>query len=171
MGIVLVIHPLLRWVYESAYNTFYATSSATDKSRGNYRMRRRISYDLIFAALFLFVLHGSSAVKVLLILSMNFLIVKRLPRSFIPYTTWIFNISVLSANELCHGYPYVKIAEVLLPTPFTQGERSWSAWLDSYGGLIPRWEILFNITVLRLISFNLDYYWSHDKRMENTLEV
>lgn len=47
----------------------------------------------------------------------------------------------------------------------------WGAWLDSYGGLVARWEVLFNITILRLISFNLDYYWSIDKRGANGLEV
>jgi len=28
------------------------------------------------------------------------------------------------------------------------------------GGLLPRWEVSFNITVLRMISYNLDYYWA-----------
>jgi D-alanyl-lipoteichoic acid acyltransferase DltB (MBOAT superfamily) len=34
-----------------------------------------------------------------------------------------------------------------------------------------RWEILFNITILRLISFNLDYYWSLDRRSGSPIEV
>jgi len=49
--------------------------------------------------------------------------------------------------------------------------RNWGQVLDSYGGLIPRWEILFNITVLRLISFNLDYYWSFNFGSSSPLEV
>jgi hypothetical protein len=49
--------------------------------------------------------------------------------------------------------------------------HNWGSWLDSHGGIMPRWEILFNITVLRLISFNLDYYWSLDRRAESPLEV
>jgi protein-cysteine N-palmitoyltransferase HHAT len=32
-----------------------------------------------------------------------------------------------------------------------------------------RWQILFNITTLRMISFNLDYYWSCHNA--TTLEV
>ncbi|KAI9854879.1 MAG: glycerol transporter, partial [Pleopsidium flavum] len=47
---------------------------------------------------------------------------------------------------------------------------NWGTWLDAYGGLIPRWEILFNITVLRLVSFNLDYYWSLDRRGGSPIE-
>ena len=32
---------------------------------------------------------------------------------------------------------------------------------DAYSGIYPRWHIGFNITMLRLISFNMDYYWAH----------
>lgn len=49
--------------------------------------------------------------------------------------------------------------------------HSWAEWMDSYSGIIPRWEILFNLTVLRLISFNLDYYWSLEKGAGSALEV
>ncbi len=31
---------------------------------------------------------------------------------------------------------------------------------DSIEGIYPRWHVGFNITMLRLISFNMDYYWA-----------
>lgn len=31
---------------------------------------------------------------------------------------------------------------------------------DSIPGFYPRWHISFNITMLRLLSFNMDYYWA-----------
>jgi len=31
--------------------------------------------------------------------------------------------------------------------------------------------VLFNICVLRLISFNFDYYWSFDRRATSPIEV
>ena len=31
---------------------------------------------------------------------------------------------------------------------------------DNIPGVYPRWHISFNITMLRLVSFNLDYYWA-----------
>lgn len=31
---------------------------------------------------------------------------------------------------------------------------------DDYGGLLPRWHISYNISMLRLISFNMEYYWA-----------
>jgi len=33
---------------------------------------------------------------------------------------------------------------------------------DDYAGLYHRWYISFNITMLRLISFSVDYYWAHN---------
>ena len=32
---------------------------------------------------------------------------------------------------------------------------------DAWEGIYPRWYVSFNITMLRLVSFNMDYYWAH----------
>jgi len=32
---------------------------------------------------------------------------------------------------------------------------------DAYSGIYPRWHVGFNITMLRLISFNMDYFWAY----------
>lgn len=119
-------------------------------------------------------LHGISAAKVFLILYVNFQLATGLPRQYVPAATWVFNIAILFANELCHGYPLADFAAMLLPPQTSAaGEKpgNWGTWLDSYGGLIPRWEILFNVCVLRLISFNFDYYWSLDRRAISPVEV
>jgi D-alanyl-lipoteichoic acid acyltransferase DltB (MBOAT superfamily) len=116
-------------------------------------------------------LHGFSAFKVLLILCINFSIATRLPRKLIPAATWIFNISILFANELCEGYRFANVAAYLTPLGEASSLYSFGAWLDSYGGIMSRWEVLFNITVLRLISFNMDYYFSLDKRGGDPIEV
>lgn len=114
--------------------------------------------------------------KVLSILYINFNLATRLPKTYIPTATWIFNIGIMFANELCKGYQFAAIAEFFLPpSAFSEAGSayaiSWGKWLDSYSGLLPRWEILFNITVLRLVSFNLDYYWSLDYRSASPIEV
>lgn len=173
MGAVVVLHPLLRKLYDALTAPKLVRQSREDV-KADARMRQRIRYDLLFAVCFLLVLHGSSALKVFVILYMNFQIASQAPRWAVPTATWIFNIAILFANELCHGYPYSDIARVLSSGPFDGNANSsytWGIWLDSYGGLIPRWEILFNITVLRLISFNLDYYWSLDGRAASPVEV
>lgn len=111
----------------------------------------------------------------LVILWINYQIATTLPKQYVTLSTWAFNIGILFANELCQGYQFANVAAYVLPPQTTsvgnKPEGNWGAWLDSYGGLIPRWEILFNITVLRLIAFNLDHLWSLDRRASSPLEV
>ncbi|KAM4067246.1 MBOAT, membrane-bound o-acyltransferase family protein [Hirsutella rhossiliensis] len=164
MGALLVLHPLLR----RAWNAIYPSSGRRASSSGQGRLEQRASFDYAFALFFLVALHGVSAFKVLLILHVNFQIAKKLPRRYIPAATWAFNISTLFANELCEGYRLQPLATRFAPADSALVQ--WGAWLDGYGGLVSRWEVLFNISVLRLISFNMDYYWSIDKRSSNSLE-
>lgn len=143
------------------------------------RLNQRVTFDLYFAGVLLCGLHGFSALKVLVILYINYSLATQLPKQYIPTATWIFNIGILFANELCKGYKYADIARILLPWSSSSElglekdalNLNWGAWLDSHGGLLPRWEILFNITVLRLISFNLDYYWSLGRGSDSPIEV
>jgi len=139
----------------------------------------RVSFDFLFALIFLFALHGFSSLKVLLILGINHKIATRLPRRLVPAVTWIFNICMLLSNEIFEGYKFHNIALFFTgPIPSIQNMADGpptlvqvGEWLDRYGGLMSRWEVLFNITVLRLISFNMDYYWSLDQRSGSPIEV
>lgn len=189
MALVLILHPILRRLYDSfwlsnAY-TQAPSSSSSDSSltqglsptaAADARLDQRVSFDLGFAVIFIVALHGVSAAKVFLILYANYKLVTSLPRAYIPAATWSFNIGVLFANELCHGYPFASIAGLLLPSQTTASgkvdlQANWGTWIDSYGGLVSRWEILFNITALRLISFDLDYYWSLGSGGSSPVEV
>lgn len=191
MFLLLIFHPLLRRLYESLYPISDGLSSHLSESKSDIqrsagtqhveadaRLNRRVIYDVFFAALFLVALHGFSAFKVLLILYVNYTLATRLPTAYVPTVTWIFNIGILFANELCRGYPFEKLVDILLPWSASNESPSekeplenWGSFLDSYGGLIPRWEIQFNITMLRLISFNLDFYWSLSRAGGGHLEV
>lgn len=136
-------------------------TALSKEQAGDNRMKQRTTFDFIFALIFLLALHGSSSLKVLTILFLNYKVAKTLPRRFVPPATWIFNILVLLGNEIFKGYKYRNMAAAL--SSEADGPSTLialGAWLDSHGGIIGRWEILFNITILRLISFNLDYYWS-----------
>lgn len=174
MALLVIFHPLLRRLYETLRSVSETSPKSENKVNGNptytsvadgdARMNQRASFDYGFALIFLGALHGFSAIKVIVILYLNFLIATRLPRQYVPVATWIFNIGTLFANELCDGYKFAKIAELI-------SAAEPGAWLDSYGGIMPRWEILFNITVLRLISYNMDYYWSLNRRAGSPLEV
>ncbi|KAI4245882.1 MAG: hypothetical protein LQ352_006494, partial [Teloschistes flavicans] len=183
MALLLAFHPLLRRFYEllRPINTKdvpelqEAARSAQDR-RADARLDQRVRFDIAFACLYLLALHGTSAIKIFAILYINFTLVKGLPRSYTPWATWIFNVGILFANELCKGYPYSDIARIALQQTSTPGisdgdsAKGWGSYLDSYGGLLPRWEILYKVTVLRLISFNLDYCWSLDRAGGSPLE-
>ncbi|KAI1174280.1 MBOAT, membrane-bound O-acyltransferase family-domain-containing protein [Nemania sp. FL0916] len=179
LAALVILHPLLRRLYNAV---IYRTSSSGPASRptleeADQRLNQRASFDFGFALLYLIALHGVSAFKILGILYLNYQVATTFPRKSVPVATWIFNIGILFANELCKGYKLRDMASLLWAFLsgglIEEGSSSlvqWGAWLDSYGGLMGRWEILFNITVLRLISFNLDYYWSLDRRASSPLE-
>ncbi|KAI9832862.1 MAG: hypothetical protein M1826_001029 [Phylliscum demangeonii] len=191
--VVLCAHVLLRRIYNYIWSGGPPNASKTrpsirqdqgveEPSRtsvtgadADLNLRRRQSFDLVFSAIFISALHGFSALKILFILYVNYRLTKRLPRARIPIATWLFNIGILFTNKYFRGYAAVPLAQLCLPhglAASSLGKQTMAAavWLDGFGGLIPRWEILFNITVLRLISFNLDYYWSLGARRSTLLE-
>lgn len=178
LAILLVFHPICRKIWNKL-KPVPAHGRSSVAEEGEARLEQRASFDYLFAMIFLTALHGFSIFKVLAILSINYNIAKRLPRKFVPVATWTFNIATLFANELCTGYRYKDIAAVISgyspmmvrTAPVQSGLVAWGAWLDTFGGIMARWEILFNITVLRLISFNMDYYWSLDQRGGDPIEV
>jgi hypothetical protein len=147
------------------------TMGLTTSGAADARMGQRISFDYYFALIFIAALHGFSSLKVISILYANYTIATGVPKRYMPAATWAFNIGILFANELSRGYPYARLFSALLPIGKDTEILTWGTWLDSHGGLIPRWEVLFNLTVLRLISFNLDYYWSLNMRGGSPIEV
>ncbi|KAI9721426.1 MAG: glycerol transporter [Chrysothrix sp. TS-e1954] len=167
IGVVVIAHPLLRRLFDTVYQSIYRSpppSQASHEAQLDAHLSQRISYDTIFGAIFLVVLHGFSALKVLLLLYINFCIATKLPRNAVPAVTWTFSLIVLFGNEELEGYPWPWLGGFL-------GLQEWGHWLDSFGGLMPRWEVLFNVTVLRLISYNLDFYWSlEDKSPSDVVE-
>lgn len=177
LALLLVLHPLLRKLW-SKFKPLPPQGKVPSADQGEARLEQRASFDFTFAIIFLAALHGFSMFKVIVILWINYNIATRLPRRLVPATTWVFNIATLFANEICQGYHYRDIAAVISGTspfllrtvPVHNGLVDWGVWLDSWSGIMGRWEVLFNITVLRLISFNLDYYWSMDHRRTSSIE-
>lgn len=172
MTALLIFHPLAR----KLYNAVSPAQPARHETKGTTNLNQRASFDFSFALLFLAALHGFSAFKVFLILFLNYKLGTALPRRYVPLATWVFNIGVLFANDLCNGYQYKAIASAISPPGLEAGAAvpllvRWGAWLDSYGGILSRWHIMFNMTVLRLISFNLDRYWAAGSAQTSVLEV
>ncbi|OBZ89349.1 Glycerol uptake protein 1 [Choanephora cucurbitarum] len=115
----------------------------------NYRWAQQIRFSMVTSLIVLFLLHGSSAFKILLLITISFAIGRAFKGSRLnPVLTWMFSLLVLFVNEHYDGYRYHRMF----------GEN-WQ-WLDQWEGFQARWHILFNFGILRLISFNMDYYWS-----------
>ncbi|KIW45137.1 uncharacterized protein PV06_03549 [Exophiala oligosperma] len=166
LAVLVVVHPMLRRIYEwiSTPSTLTGSNDAkqiTSTHIAEQRLRRRTSFDFWAALIYISALNGTSMLKILLILLVNYKIATALPRNAVPVTTWVFNITILFANELTQGYRYTSVGNAL--AHFVPSAVEWGKTLDSYGGLNPRWEVLFKITILRMISFNFDYYWSLDR--------
>ncbi|KAI8331343.1 hypothetical protein BC941DRAFT_382702 [Chlamydoabsidia padenii] len=96
-------------------------------------------------------LHGTSVIKIGIIISTSYAIGRLSGGSKLnPILTWIFNLAVLFLNEVYNGYSFIDLHSSL-------------GWMDQYSGVISRWHVLFNFVMLRLVSFNMDYYWQHQK--------
>ncbi|GKT43153.1 glycerol uptake protein 1 [Colletotrichum spaethianum] len=154
MAILLTFHPLLRKLWNVVFPVPADLNKKSAAEQGDARLEQRASFDYRFALVFLVALHGFSALKVLAILHINYQIATRLPRRHVPAATWVFNICMLFANELCEGYKFAAIARHITPPPSGKNLLDedpflvrWGSWMDRHGGLMGRWEILFNITL------------------------
>ncbi|GAA5898733.1 O-acyltransferase [Sporobolomyces salmoneus] len=117
----------------------------------------RSRFILLFSLVMLSIFHGTSLLKMLLILYVNWRLARLalneqneknlIKREWVPYVTWGFNGAILFLNEMYGGYSFGSILSAL-------------SWLDDYKGLLPRWQIMWNISMLRIISFNMELYWS-----------
>ncbi|KAJ2006112.1 glycerol transporter [Coemansia thaxteri] len=104
-------------------------------------------FPFLFATVFAVALSGTSIVFILALTFGNYLLAKQLGgRQWAPALFWIYNLAVLFANEHYKGYEFGRMMESL-------------AWLDEWRGVLRRWDVTFNITMLRMVSFAMDYHW------------
>jgi protein-cysteine N-palmitoyltransferase HHAT len=116
------------------------------------------------ATIFLLVLHGACAVYPVALALGNFVLTRGTAGGRLgAVAPWVFNISALLAARLMNGF---KLYSVVVPLVLGGSEAGslLGATLDGYRGLT-RWEICFNITVLRMLSFSLDL---HRRRLVGT---
>ncbi|KAK3828402.1 MAG: putative glycerol transporter [Benniella sp.] len=114
----------------------------------------RTYYFLAFSSAYLYFMYGNSILKIGAIVSMNYMIAKAGGGAkWMPIATWVYNLAILFLNEAYDGYRFADLHESL-------------AWLDQNKGMNSRWDVTFNITMLRLVSFNMDYYWTFNTHRE-----
>lgn len=106
----------------------------------------RIRFDFIFGLVFLFAAHGVNALRVLTHLLISFSIAKlfRKQRRLATILSWTYGIGSLFLNNSFRNYPFGSILPFLAPLD------------SSFKGIIERWDVFFNFTLLRMLSFNMD---------------
>ncbi|WFD36705.1 glycerol transporter [Malassezia cuniculi] len=106
----------------------------------------------ISSAVFLGALHGINALKLAAIVAANYVLVKTISRVSTKVALpvmWVFNCALLFTVFYTDGMPFRMLAPHY-------------SWLDEYAGLLPRWYISYNFSMLRLVSFASDYCWATD---------
>jgi hypothetical protein len=95
----------LAHAYKFLTSTFGARS--TGKRSDNLH---RIPFIALFTTLMIIGLHGTSALKILMIITLNYFIGKRVATlQYGPIIIWVFNLVVLFANELQDGYRFASL--------------------------------------------------------------
>ena len=187
--VLVIAHPALRKLYDylcraDSYSKVpptvnqqsSLTQGLTAEAAADARQEQRISFDLWFAAAFIIAVHGTSAIKIFVILYANYKIAKNIPKSYLPWITWLFNVGLLFANEYFDGYHFSRFAHYFR-TNLSSGHEDivaksdWGYYLENLSGLIPQWHVFFKFTILRMISFNMDYAWSFNYRGSSPIEV
>lgn len=108
----------------------------------SWSFERTTQVRALVAAVAIVILHGLHSLKIFLLLSISFFIGKAFKGHVLnPLLTWIYSIATLlyiaQINSLFHPV------------------------FDLLPAFYPRWHVTFNMSILRLISFNMDYFWAH----------
>ncbi|ODV84687.1 hypothetical protein CANARDRAFT_200197 [[Candida] arabinofermentans NRRL YB-2248] len=106
----------------------------------------RLTFDLIFGLVFLFGAHGYNCLKMLFHVLVMFLLgrLSSKNRKLSIALIWIYGVSTLFINDKYRSISYHQIWRPL-------------TFMDDFEGIIARWDVFFNFTLLRMISFNMDY--------------
>nr|AAO25613.1 GUP1 [Nakaseomyces delphensis] len=107
----------------------------------------KFKFDALLGGLVLFGAHGVNSLRILTHIAIMYSIVHLFKRwrKVATVLTWVYGISTLFINDNFRTYPIGQIWSVLAP-------------LDTMNrGIIERWDVFFNFSLLRMISYNLDY--------------
>lgn len=114
-------------------------------------LNRLIQAKVITTLMVFIVLHGLNTIKIILFISGSYWLGRISKGNRLNVVlTWSYNIGLLFAIEFCRNVDHHSI------WPLQLLDRFFTIW----SGFLPRWYTTFNITILRLISFNMDYYFA-----------
>eukprot|EP01094_Clydonella_sp_ATCC50884_P008938 TRINITY_DN1847_c0_g1_i1.p1 TRINITY_DN1847_c0_g1~~TRINITY_DN1847_c0_g1_i1.p1 ORF type:complete len:575 (-),score=123.15 TRINITY_DN1847_c0_g1_i1:98-1822(-) len=145
----LLLTALVLWCLISSLASLVLSYFVADKER---RVRLKGVLYALASIVTLAALHRNGAVWLLLLAACNYFVARSLAgtRYLVP-ATWLFALGTMFLVH--HKNEYFSLGW-LIP--------SLSAF-DEYAQVM-RWHTMYNLMVLRLISFNLDHHWSLDDR-------
>lgn len=120
----------------------------------------RINFDIGFGLVFLTAVHGFNCLRIIFHVTAAFVITRLLnskPR-VAQLALWVYCISTLFINEKYGKANYGHFWNAL-------------SFMDSFKGLISRWDVFFNFTVLRMLSFNIDYLRRLESIDQSSFEI
>ncbi|KAG7837539.1 hypothetical protein KL942_004427 [Ogataea angusta] len=118
----------------------------------------KVVFDAVFGLLFLFGAHGFNCLRILFHAMVMYAFGRVPNRKLSMALLWTYGLATLFLND---RYRTIKFGE-LSPS---------LAFMDSFKGLVARWDVFFNFTLLRLLSFNLDYLWREPKKDKEAKDV
>src|SRR2546421_9499308 len=103
--VALIVHSLTSYLYKRFY-----TSSLSSSTKSPSQPLSRIYFSLTFSLMFLYLLFGNSLIKILIILTLNYMVSVIFKGSKLnPMITWILNLTILFLNEKYDGYRFVML--------------------------------------------------------------
>ncbi|ODV77836.1 MBOAT-domain-containing protein [Suhomyces tanzawaensis NRRL Y-17324] len=115
-----------------------------------FQVTKRTYYDFGFGVFFLFAIHGFNTPKLLIHIAINYSITHFIKnhRAAIA-VTWVYGLLTLFVNDWYWDYPTgISIID------------------HGFKGIVERWDVFYNFTLLRMMSFNMDYL-ERAKEIEN----
>lgn len=105
------------------------------------QIQKRTYFDFGFGLLFLVAAHGTNCLRILIHISIAYAISRYVPSyKAAVYLTWIYGLLTLFINDNFRSVPF-----------------GIQAIDHGFKGIVARWDVFFNFTLLRMLSFNLDY--------------
>ncbi|KAH3672698.1 hypothetical protein WICMUC_004104 [Wickerhamomyces mucosus] len=121
---------------------------------------KRNQFDVGFGLIFLFVVHGINAIKVFLHIVVMLAITRLFKNKFklTLLLLWSYGIVSLFINDKYRNYRIGHLFESL-------------SFLDpGFKGIVARWDVFYNFTLLRSLSFNLDYLSRYNEEQKKYLK-
>ncbi|PRP81787.1 hypothetical protein PROFUN_10776 [Planoprotostelium fungivorum] len=118
--------------------------SSQAEKRGYRDTRVLFLFYCIVGIGFIIYAHGWGAIWWGTTCLLNYFLTKSLKKSrWTPVATWVLNCAVLATSDYYRGY---------------RGIYYFIGWESFYNGALP-WQVYYRLTLVRNISFSMDYYW------------